>query len=366
MKILVLSWRGPGHPLSGGAEQVMHEHMKGWISAGHAVTLFTSSYSNAKKNEVFDGVNILRYGSQFVTVQLCAFFWYLFNSNFDLVVDQFHGIPFFTPLYVSRKKLAVIQEVAREVWLKNDLSWPFNFIIGTLGYLVEPLVFLFYKRIKFITGSLSAKQDLQKMGIPKENVFVVPHGVIAIKPKNTKKEKIETVTFLGAIARDKGIEDAIEVFSKLSKRKKIQFWIIGKGGSEYLKVIKQKCSELKIYKKVRFWGFVSQTKKFTLLAKTHVMINPSYKEGWGLVNIEANSVGTPVVAYKNPGLVDSVKNNISGILTANNPFALAAAVTEILDNKNKLHQLSKSAIVWSRNFTWEKSKKMSQKIIEKL
>jgi len=34
MNILVFSWRDPKHPTAGGAEQVMHEHMKGWIAAG--------------------------------------------------------------------------------------------------------------------------------------------------------------------------------------------------------------------------------------------------------------------------------------------------------------------------------------------
>ena len=50
MRILVFSWRDPKHPLAGGAEQVMHEHMKGWIEAGHKVTLFSSKL-DVLKNE---------------------------------------------------------------------------------------------------------------------------------------------------------------------------------------------------------------------------------------------------------------------------------------------------------------------------
>jgi len=48
MNILVFSWRDPKHPLAGGAEQVMHEHMKGWVGAGHKVTLFTSHFSGGR------------------------------------------------------------------------------------------------------------------------------------------------------------------------------------------------------------------------------------------------------------------------------------------------------------------------------
>jgi len=51
--------------------------------------------------DTIDGIRIIRKGYQYLGVQIAAFFWYLFSKhdNFDLVVDQFHGIPFFTPLY---------------------------------------------------------------------------------------------------------------------------------------------------------------------------------------------------------------------------------------------------------------------------
>jgi len=52
MNILVFSWRGPKHPLAGGAEQVDHEHQKGWIKGGNAVTLFTSSFPEAKEEKM--------------------------------------------------------------------------------------------------------------------------------------------------------------------------------------------------------------------------------------------------------------------------------------------------------------------------
>ncbi len=95
LNILILSWRGPGHPNSGGAETSTHEHAKGWVEAGHKVTLFTSDYSGAKEQEVIDGVNIIRSGSQIFGVHLRAFKWFMWEKHpkYDLIVDQFHGIP---------------------------------------------------------------------------------------------------------------------------------------------------------------------------------------------------------------------------------------------------------------------------------
>ena len=370
MNILIFSWRDIKHPLAGGAEQVMHEHAKGWISAGHNLTHFSSRFKDSAKTEVIDGINLIRGGYQYLGVQFDAFFYYLKNKEkFDLVVDEFHGIPFFTPLYVNKPKLAVIQEVARKVWFLNALPWPINWIIGIIGYLGEPFVFLFYKNVPFMTGSLSAKNDINKIGIPEKNITVVPHGVIVNKPTSfLKKENKFTLVYLGVLSRDKGIEDALSCFSILRKKKNFQFWVIGRAETErYGNMIKKMIKKLKLGKKLKFWGYVTQAKKFELLSKAHVLINSSIREGWGLVNIEANSVKMPVIAYKSPGLVDSVVDGVSGLLCEENtPQSLAVNVIKISKDESFYKQLTKSAQKWSSNFSWQKSTKISLDILEKI
>lgn len=348
----------------------MHEHAKGWVSAGHKVTLFASHFKGAPSREVLDGVTIIRRGYQLLGVHIAGVFWYLFGKHpkFDLVVDQFHGIPFFTPLYVRVPKLAVLQEVAKEVWLMNHLPKPFNWLVGWIGYLTEPLVFLLYRGVQFMTGSQSAKDDLVRFGIPREDITVVPHGVIIKKPKPLPvKEKRKTVIFLGALARDKGVEDAIRAFSTSNKMDGFQFWVVGRGNVPYTKYLKTMASRLGLSRKVKFFGFVSEEKKFELLVRAHILLNPSIREGWGLVNIEANSMGTPVVAYRSPGLVDSVEDGVSGILCKeNNPKELAKNVFNLLNNEEEYKKLQEGAISWSKNFSWERSKRKSLRLINKL
>lgn len=375
MNILVLSWRDPKHPMAGGAEQVMHEHMKGWIAKGHKVTLFSSMYfdsngKKSKKSETLDGVKIVRSGHQILDVQIRAFFWYLFSKHekFDFVVDQFHGIPFFTPLYIRLPKLAVVQEVAREVWLKNHLPVPLNFIIGWIGYLGEPFVYLIYRNTFFMTGSESAKKDLISVGIKPSKIEIVPHGVkITVPNKKIVKEKKPTILFLGAIAKDKGIEDALRTFSILSRKGKYTFWVVGKYGDHYKKELDLLLSALGIKEDVHFFGFVSEGKKFELLKRAHVLVNPSIREGWGLVNIESNAMETPVVAYKSQGLIDSVVDGKTGIICKENtPLCLANEINEIMSNKGTLKNLQKGSLSWSKEFTWVESKKRSLSLIDKI
>lgn len=371
MRILVFSWRDPKHPLAGGAEQVMHEHMKAWVAAGYKVTLFASRFKNSSTEEIIDDVQIIRQGHQYLGVQISAFFYYIKNrKKFDLIIDQFHGIPFFAPLYVRKPQLAVIQETTRGVWLLNPLPKPLNWLIGVIGFIGEPLPFLFYKNIHFMTGSESAKDDVFKFGIPIKNITVVPHGVIIEKPSTIpKKEGKFTVIFLGVLSKDKGIEDALKCFLILSQKKcNFEFWVIGHAEtSEYGRKIKKLTWELGLQDKVKFWGFVSQKKKFELLARAHVLVNPSVREGWGLVNIEANCMGIPVVAYQSSGLIDSVKDNLSGVLCQKNtPNELAVRILELSDNPQKYHELQRGSITWSKNFSWYKSNRLSLKLIREI
>jgi len=371
MNILVLSWRGLGHPYSGGAEQVTHQHAKAWIRAGHKVTLFTSYFSGAKRNETIDGVRIIRRGNQILGVHLAAFFWYLFNKHdkYDLVIDHFHGIPFFTPLYVRAKKLAVIQETTREVWFLNNFPIPLNWLIGVIGYLTEPWMFLLYKNICFMTGSASAKEALVDFRISGKNITVVHHGVIVVYPSpHPKKEKKFTVVYLGVLSKDKGIEDALRCFSYLEDKGSFNFWVIGRPENKEQEMrVKGIVKELKLGEKIVFWGFVSQRKKFELLAKAHLLINPSVREGWGLVNIEANAMGTPVVGYKVAGVKDSVRDGKTGLLVEHGDFrALAESALKLVRNKALYKKLQSNCKDWASKFDWKESIRKSLKLIESI
>ncbi|OGM60566.1 hypothetical protein A3A75_03515 [Candidatus Woesebacteria bacterium RIFCSPLOWO2_01_FULL_39_10] len=372
MNILILSWRGPGHPNAGGAEQVTFEHAKGWIKGGHDVTLFTSFFDGAKKEGVIDGVKIKRAGRQFFEVQFKAFLWYFFGKHqrFDLVVDEIHGIPFFTPIYVRSRKLAFIHEVAKEVWKLNPWPKPFNLIPSILGTLLEPWVFrLFYTKVPFMTVSNSTKNDLISWGIPKSNVTVIHNGVKLFLPnKLPVKEVKNTAMYLGAISEDKGTLDAIKAFAEIERKDDTwQYWIVGPGSEEYLGKLKKLVRELGIEMKLKVWGFVSEKKKFELLARAHILINPSVHEGWSLVNIEANSVGTPVIGYNVHGLRDSVINAKTGILVNKGVYrSLAETAVKLVRNKGTYEKFQKNCKKWATKFTWEKAVKESLGLVESL
>lgn len=371
MNILIFSWRGPGHPHAGGAEKATHEYAKAWVRAGHGVILFTSDYPGCKEEEMVDGVLIKRRGSQILRVHWEAFKWYIGNNHnrYDLVIDQFHGIPFFTPLYVKAKKLAFIHEVTKEVWGLNPLPRPLNLIPTIFGTLFEPFIFkIFYRNIPFITGSNSTKTDLINWGISEKNITIIDYGLEKpVIEKVPPKEKKGTFIFLGALAKDKGVEEVLKIFSHINNKiSEYQFWVVGKGDEEYTEFLKKKSKEMGLDKNIRFWGFVNNHKKYELLSKAHILVNPSYREGWSLVVLEAASVGTPTVGYDVPGLRDSILDNKTGLLSPRNPDSLAEKALRLINDKNKYKVFRDNCFRWSKKFSWSKSARISLKFVENI
>src|SRR3990172_6537608 len=342
MNILVFSWRGPRHPHAGGAEYVTQKHAKAWVKAGHDVTLFTSHFRGAKIKETIDDVQVIRKGSEVFGVQIAAFTWYLVGKHkqFDLVIDQFHGIPF------------------------NLLPY----IVGTF---FEPFIFkVIYKKIQFMTVSESTKVDLSGWSIPKRNITVIHNGMdstYALKKMPEKSIK-KTVTYLGALSEDKGVFDTVYAFSEIIRKDEDwQLWIVGKSSVDIDRRLKELVNNLNIKNKVKLWGFVSDKRKFELLAQSSYLINPSIREGWGLVNIEANSVGVPVIGYNVPGMRDSVIDGKTGVLVESGNYRLIAEnVLKLFKDQSVYETYSANCRKWAAKFSWEKSTKESLDLIESL
>ena len=364
MNILILNWRDIGNEKAGGAEVVTHEYAKRWVEKGHRVTLFTASYKNAPPREFLDGVEIIRRGGPH-TVHVHAFWHYLtrFKSEYDIVIDQVHGIPFLTPLYVKNKRIvAFIHEVAGEIW---HHMYPFP--LDWIGIMSEILYFRFYRHVRFVAVSPSTADELVQKGISRSQIDVVFNGVSS-KPlnKSPSKESDPTLVFVGRLCEMKGIEDALDAFFLVLKSlPSANLWIVGTGRERYVQSLEQKVKDLNLENRVRFWGFVSEQRKIEFLRSAHLLVHPSVKEGWGLVVIEANTQGTPAVGYNVSGLRDSVQDGKTGLLVeSHNTVSLAEAIIKVLRDDGLRDSLSSNALEWSRQFNWDKAAEVFLATIE--
>lgn len=351
MRILILNWRDLKNPAAGGAEILTHELARGWVRAGHQVTIFTSIFTNSKPTEIIDRVKIVRRG-RWWTVHFWALVYYLFDlhQKVDVVVDEVHWFPFFSVVYAQRKTILLVCEVASPLFKQLFPYW-----IGLLGRLIEELYFKLYcHRIPVLTISKSTKLALMKHGFQGASITVLPMGItrpLVIKQK--KRELRPTLVFLGRMHKLKGVEDFLEIVRLVKLQlSECQAWMIGSGEPAYLEFLKERARQMLLKTTVKFYGFTSDQQKFTLLSRAHLLIVPSCQEGWGLVVAEANFVGTPVVAYNVLGLHEVVKSGVNGLLVDPNPIQAARAALDILSNSRRYQILQDGAKREAAKYDW--------------
>lgn len=351
MKILLLNWRDIKHPKSGGAELVTMEHAKGWVKRGHSVTWVTSMYKGAKPHEFVDGVEMIRKAGS-LSIYPVGFFYTLIHGNkYDVVVDEIHGLAFFTPLATNTPVVGFIHEVAGSIW---DYMAPFP--LNNFGKLIERLYLPLYRNVPIWTDAPSTVNELQTYGIKKSRCISIPCPIPGDVPKkiSPKKEASLTCIFVSRIVPMKGIEDIIQAFALIhSKEPKAKLRIIGTGDDKYIVRLTTLIEDLSLSDAVTWYGKVTEKEKYQLLASSHVLLHASVKEGWGLVVLEAAAVGTPAVVYNVAGLKDVVKQNQTGIiLEKNTPEDMALQVTDLYKNTKQYSTFRKDAKEWATSIRW--------------
>jgi D-inositol-3-phosphate glycosyltransferase len=83
---------------------------------------------------------------------------------------------------------------------------------------------------------------------------------------------------------------------------------------------------------------------------------PSHNESFGLVALEAQACGTPVVAAAVGGLVTAVRDGVSGVLVdTHDPADWATVMNALLDKPARRDELSVGAVQHAANFSWDRT-----------
>ncbi|MHC5796900.1 glycosyltransferase [Lacisediminihabitans sp. FW035] len=125
------------------------------------------------------------------------------------------------------------------------------------------------------------------------------------------------------------------------------------GEDGYASSLHSIAAELGVLAEVRFAGALSRERLADLLAIATVTLVPSHSETFGLVALESAASGTPVIAFRGGGLVESVSAGVSGLLVdSRDPRAWAQATVSLLDDGAGLQRLSGFARHYAEGFTW--------------
>lgn len=211
-----------------------------------------------------------------------------------------------------------------------------------------------------IAVSDAEKNQLIKLGFPKNKITIAYNGVKSISIERKQKEKL--VLYLGRLASTKNLELLIESFSlcKVTNSKLII------AGPDYgsLNSLKQITKKLNLENRVSFLGEVSESEKNSLFSKASVFVHPSMSDIFALTLLEAASAGIPCIAFNVGGNKEIFSEPKTGYLVDSiTSTSLASAIDEILLNEQLAHEISVKGKKYIMNkFSWEKTVEQIEQI----
>jgi D-inositol-3-phosphate glycosyltransferase len=170
------------------------------------------------------------------------------------------------------------------------------------------------------------------------------------------------VSFVGRIQPHKGPEVLIRATSELVKhspllRHKLIVNVMGGASganTEEVDRLKELATWLAIDDVVRFAPPVPRADLAQWYRAADLVVVPSYSESFGLVALEAQACGTPVVATAVGGLRTAVADGISGVLVdGHDPKAWSSVIARLLQEPQRRVLLSMGAIEHASHFGWD-------------
>jgi len=270
--------------------------------------------------------------------------------------------------------------IAKEI--SNEFDIPFIFTSHSLGV--------------FLDGYNKERVDCEKIVMTSSNIVTASsefENMLIADTYKVDENKIQKVTpgvdreifspdlsvkrkniflSIGRIQEQKGQLQTLEFlnnFKKIENNFKCIFigGPSGKQGNEYLQELKKAVKDLNLETYVEFSDNLPQTKIIELLNKAKLLIHTSQFETFGLVAIEANTMGVPVLTINNGSLMEIIENNKNGYLSESlidkdvNNF-----VSHLLNEDRKYEEVSLSCIEKSKKYDWQNTSEILQNIYQEL
>lgn len=306
MKIAILSTPSVALPPIGfaGIERVVYELQEGLKQKNHDVTVYATGDSHISSklkyfyDKALDPSVKLTYNAYYFLNHVYYFMNDLEKESFDIIhfndarryslyFHQYLKTPFVTTLHGAY--------AVRE-------SDPYS-----IGKETRHQLELF-KDLPFVSISNAQRKDLPNLRYVKTIYNAVDSQIYEFSQSGGNY-----ISWLGRITPDKGLDTAITVAEKLSK-KILASGFIDEGQKSYFESILKPLSE-KYRKYFEFRGEIQEKQKNQFLAQAKVFLFPlRWEEPFGLVMIESMASGTPVVAFAKGSVTEVIKDGQTGFI----------------------------------------------------
>ena len=183
------------------------------------------------------------------------------------------------------------------------------------------------------------------------------------------------ISFVGRIQPHKGPEVLIRAINEMlthNPELRAKLLVLITGGASGVKSdedirLRELVNWLKLEDVINFLEPINREKLPDLYRASDLVCVPSYSESFGLVALEAQACGTPVVASAVGGLRTAVADGISGVLVdGHDPRAWSSVLTRLLLEPQRRITLSIGAVEHASHFGWDATARKTLDVYDNL
>ena len=335
-------------------QQVSHH-----LSINHNLTIVTAEKA---ENFKLDNINFLSLnlfdsglGTEDKEKYLQEFIEKL-NENYDLKsFDVIHAHYWLSGL------------VAKHI--SNEFNIPFVFTAHSLGVFLDgynkervDCEKLIMTSSNYITASSNFEQNLisESYQIDKNKIKKITPGIDrSLFAPDLSANRKNIFLSIGRIQQQKGQRVTIDFLNNFRKVENdfVCYFIggpSGNSGKEYLVELKEQVVELNLENHVKFLENLPQTKIKELLNESKLLIHTSQFETFGLVAIEANSMGVPVLSTNSGSFPEIIFSGVNGYLADNLVDGnVNNYVRDLLRDNKTFEEAMFNCIEKSKNYDWK-------------
>ncbi len=344
--ILVLADRDWVHHDTGGNGANLYAQIIRWVAWGNRVTVVAGDFPGAKPVERMGPLlTIHRMGDRLTVFPRAALSILRgVGRDADVVLEVINGITFLTPLWLRKPRVAMVHHVHRELFLGE---YPRTGLL--LYWILERLPLLLYRRTPFLTISNSARDELVRDGIPRENITVEYLGVDPSGYGRGQRAGHPRLIFVGRLKAYKRVELLFDVLEAIPEA---VLDVVGEG--DHRPDIEAEIARRGLAGRVEMHGYVDAARKAELYGQAWVNLTASASEGWSLTVMEAALCGTPSAALAVGGLTESIVDGSTGFL-ARSRDELSRRVVQLVEEPELRERMGDAAEARARGFSWDRS-----------
>ena len=345
MRVLLLNSEYP--PIGGGAGNASSHIARELAAQGHEVSVLTSAFRNLAREELSEGVHIIRIPTLrgevdrsnaleqlifMINLSVWGFFWRLRLQPEAILA--FFGAPSGVAAWLWNG----LGKVPYVVLLRGgDVPGfrPYDF--RTLHRLLGPLLRRVWCGAAAVVANSQGLKDLGAAFEPDVPIRVIPNGVSPLEPEGQREWNPARLLFVGRLVHQKGLDVLLEALAGL---KELDWDLTLVGDGPRRDWLEERAQALGLGERVHFRGWLKRRELPPAYGGANFFVYPSRHEGMPNALLEAMSAGLPALATRIAGNEELVEEGVTGYLVPSEDVAaLRERLAQLIDDAQMRQQM---------------------------